>query len=171
MKRSITALPLLVLVFLSVSCSKSGNNANNDVQKKKAEDLAAYLLNKNFQPTAFYSDHPIDFDQSDNVVKQETDLWGYVRPYIKDDLNSFEANGVLVVNQGALTIAGSDSAQLHRIYSISYDNNNVYLHFVDYNYEPLQYTLSQFDDTGLVLYVTWDLDPAVKLYSRFERKQ
>lgn len=161
-------LHVLLLALFAVACTKQ-DEIQFDNTEKKAAELAGALPNKSFQLTAFYSDHPIDFDQSDTVVKQETDLWAYVRPYIKDDLNSFDASGIVSISQGAEKIAGNDSAVIQRSYGVSHDKNNVYFLFVDYTYAPLQYKLAQFDSTALVVYVDWP--GGVKLFSRFERKQ
>ena len=162
-------LYLFTSVSLLAACSKEGStegNQQDDPQKKKAEAFEAAIQNHSFRLTAFYSNTPIDYDQTDNVVKAETDLWDYTRPYVRDDIDFFQADHTVVITQGDVKWAGDDAATIQRNYSVTYDKSNIYLTFVDYNYSAMKYTLSDYNSGAMLLYVDWN--GKANLFSKFE---
>lgn len=166
--KSIYLFGLVFLVFCSCTKNTGSDQSLEDGQKKRAEDFTTFLLDGTFRLTAFYSDKPVDYDESDTVVMQETELWAYVRPYVQDDTETFQTDGTVTINQGAIRYPGDNSDLLIRNYSVTYDKTNIYLAFIDYNYNALTYTLSGYNSSSMVLYVQGN--GGAKLFSRFEKK-
>jgi len=157
-------LLLITLLFLP-SCRK----VPSSVQSEKENQFRSYILNHKFRASAFYADQPIDYITNDNVVKQETDLWQYVKSYITDDKDNFISNSQVSIEQNALKIPGNDSAALNRVYSISSDAQRVYFDFVDYDYVPRRYSLQEFKDNYFLVYIDWPT--GAKVFSKFELVQ
>jgi hypothetical protein len=155
MKHSLT---LLFACTLFVSCEKEFSLENVQPQKQI----------RKYQLTAFYSEIPVDFDESDDVINLETDLWKYVNDYIKDDIDEFTDNeGEVLVHQNEKKIAGSDEPILYKTYSVGSDPEGMYMNFLGPDYEPLFYRLQEWNDDYFIVYVMWR--PGVTVYSRFER--
>jgi hypothetical protein len=121
-----------------------------------------------FQLRAFYSDIPIDFVENDDVVKGETDLWGYVNDYIKDDIDELdEESGQVIIYQNDIKIPGSDEAILYRPYKVGTDSEGRYMKFLGPEYEVLHYRLLEITDDYFIIYLKWKHGSTI--YSRFER--
>jgi hypothetical protein len=121
-----------------------------------------------YQLKAFYSDIPIDFDETDDIVKSETDLWAYVYDYVKDDVNEFtDDSKELLIYQGEIKYPGNDSTVLQRTYFIGNDEEGQYMRFLSPEYEALRYRLLEIDDEHFIIYLKWKHGSTV--YSRFER--
>jgi hypothetical protein len=109
-------------------------------------------------------------------VLAETDLNKYVMNYIKDDVIPFNADHSLPVMQNALKMPGADSVVLNRSWSISTskEKNELYVHYLDYYYEPLKYTVVEFKNDYFLAYVDWTskVDPTktAKLYTKFQKQ-
>ena len=168
---TIRTMGLFVLSGLVLtSCQKAlSDEAGEEANKARAAQFQSAIQGNNYKLTAFYTDKPIDYVTTDAVVKSETDLWDYVRPHLKDDVNSFTGDASAVILQNAVKIPGDDSPQLSRPYSTSFDKSFVYLNFVDDGYKPQQYKLSEFDGSKFILFVDWP--GGVKLFSKFEKVQ
>lgn len=166
MKKSL--LIFSVITFMSVmlvSCSKN-SGTTEEQQQKKAEEFLNFIGNGQFRLTDFYSDKPIDYVTTDNVVKQETDLRSYIKPYLLDDDNFFADKGILTIAQNAQKIPGNNAAVINGSYLVSYDASHVYFDFVDHTYSPARYKVENFAAGKFTLYIDWPT--GAKLYSRFE---
>ena len=168
---TIRTIGLFILSGLALtSCQKSlSDEGNEETNKARAVQFQSAIHGNNYKLTAFYSDKPIDYITFDAVVKAETDLWEYVKYYLKDDLNSFTGDASVLIQQNAVKIPGDDSPQLSRSYSTGFDKSFVYFNFIEEAYKPQQYKLSEFDGSKFVLYIDWP--GGVKLFSKFEKVQ
>jgi hypothetical protein len=156
------------ICFLIIACKKDSdpapNNPNNgndstdttDPDELQAAALDSFLQSNNFQLARYYSDSAIDYDETDTVVKAETDLWAYVSPWLKDDVYSFGTDGNVTVNQNDNKIASDSSATLTRAYSIAADEEGVKFTFLTNEYMPFDYRLVQISDTALTVSATWN---------------
>jgi hypothetical protein len=131
-----------------------------------AERLKALLLSGNFQLKAFYSDIPIDQNTTDNEVKQETDLWPYVAPWLVDDVDAFTENTVTITQNSVKRPLLADPTVI-RNYSINTDEDRLYIIFLDYLYDPLTYRVHEIGEDYFILAVPGPQSST--LYSRFER--
>ena len=164
MKTKITLrLALFCLFAALISCSAC--KKVNEEDEKKASEFRAFTSAKKFKITHFYSDKPVDYEENDNEVKQETDLWVYVKDYIRDDINIVDNNQVQI-QQNAIKLPGSDAVTLTRPFNVGADRSGAYLEFVDYFYEPLRYKLFEFKDNYFIIYV--DFKGGAKLFSKYE---
>src|SRR5687767_10585351 len=127
---SIVAVALLASGIFS-SCTKEDEASAED--KQKAEEFKALVVSKQFRLSEYYSDIPIDYVEDDTEVKAETDLWGYVSFWIKDDLNVFDVNsGKVTVTQGANKYSGISEDVFVRDFSIGADKDGPYIQFLNY---------------------------------------
>lgn len=148
---------VVALIFLS-SCTK---------ELSLESHLDPFPNKIKYQLKAFYSDIPIDFDETDTVVKQETDLWPYVKEYIKDDYNILLGNDSLVVYQNAVKMPGLADDILYRSYSFSSSNNIQYMNFLTSAYEPDKYRLYEKTEDYFIIGLKWK--DGARVFSRFER--
>ena len=149
------------------SCSKAVNTPGTTETDKRAAEFAAALKSNKYKLVSFTSDKPIDYISNDNETKAETDLWAYVKEYVKDDVNQFNTNATVSIWQGAIKVAGKDGDIISVAYGAQGKDNAVMLNFVDYDYEPMQYKLDKYDDTQFTVYI--DGPSGSKLYSKFAR--
>ena len=176
MKRNILILALATVTLISItSCQKDDAGESSELQKKAIE-LENYVVNNRFIPVDFYSDTPIDYVENDATVLAETDLKKYIFPYLTDDLITFNPDKTLLVDQGDKTMDGLDTKTFTRSWKTetSKAKNLVYLHYLDYFYEPPRYTLVEWTDTTIIAYVDWtskaDPTKTAKIYTRFQKK-
>ena len=128
----------------------------------------AFFISGNYQLKSFYSDIPIDYIETDTIVKHETDLWSYVSDYLKDDVNDFIENTTDVqIHQNAIKMEGMNDAILHMKYVIGKDDKGAYMKFLDNEYKPLKYRLSKIAKNYFIIYLPWKNGSTI--YSRFER--
>ena len=164
MKTTVT-LRLLMLAFTSVfvltACDKKGKE-----NEKKANEFKAFTSAKKFKIVSFYADKPVDYEDNDTEVKAETDLWLYVKEYIRDDINRVVDNGQVHIDQMAIKYSGHDEATIIRPFSVGSDRTGAYLEFVDYFYDPLRYKLLEFKDNYFIIYI--DFRGGAKLFSKYE---
>jgi len=160
-------LMLIAAVCVFSSCTKSAGTGDNKETQKRADDFSVSLKAHKFKPVSFYSDKPIDYITNDVEVRAETDLWIYVKDYIKDDINLFNADGSVTIFQNASKFPGNDAATISTPYTITAEGNDVMLKFVDYNYVVTKYKLEQFDNAYFTIYV--DGPAGAKLFSKFAR--
>ena len=154
------SLFLLLICAFFVACDKDLSLENAQVEK----------VVRKYQLRAFYSDVPVDFVESDDVIKQETDLWVYVKEYLKDDVNIFsESDSSVVIHQNEIKIPGNEEPLLFKDYYIGTDAEGTFMKFLGPSYEPLVYRLVEMTENYILVYVVWKDD--VKIYSRFERVQ
>ena len=159
---------LIAVALLSLSsCGKELSLEMGDINAIKEKQFENLLVARKFQLKGFYSDIPIDYVQTDDTVKQETNLWPYVSNYLKDDLNSFAANGTdVAVEQSAIKLPGNDDPVLHRKYSVTKDDKGVHVDFLDYQYNALKYDLYKVGPDYFIFSIKWK--NGATLYSRFE---
>jgi hypothetical protein len=155
------SLVLLTACLIFASCKKEFSLENYQPAQPVKEV-------RNYQLRAFYSDIPIDFIEYDNEVRSETDLWVYVKDYLKDDINEFHMDSTLVlIHQNDVKIPGNDEAVLTKSYIIGNDSEGMYMQFLGPEYEPLRYRLLEMNENYFIVYVKWRQGSTV--YSRFER--
>jgi hypothetical protein len=160
-------LMLIPALWMCTGCTKTVSNEETNAAKQKAADFQASITTHRYKPVSFYSDKPIDYITNDNEVKSETDLWIYVKDYIKDDVNLFNNNGTVTIFQNAIKFPGNESATLTEDFNVSANGKDVMMKFVDYNYVPTTYRLQEFTDAYFIVYV--DGPAGSKLYSKFAR--
>lgn len=164
---------LLVFVFLlsTLACDKDDDNNNNppddgikQEDKDKAAALQTFLQANGFQISKYYSETPIDYVDTDQVVKAETDLWQYVSPWLKDDRYTFGADGQVTIQQNTVTLPSDATPTLTRPYAVAADQNGVAFDFLTNEYQPLEYRLITFNDTLLKVNATWNGHTVVTEY-------
>ena len=153
---------LLTVTVLLAGCTKELSLENGK------PDEPAKEISRKYQLKAFYSDIPLDFIETDDVIKSETDLWSYVKEYIKDDINElFNDSTLLLVYQNEIKIPGNDAPVLQKYYGIDTDGDGKFINYIGPKYETLQYRLQEFNDDYFIIYIKWKHGST--LYSRFER--
>jgi len=158
-----------VICFLTISCNKNSdpapNNPNNggndttdntDPNELQAASLDSFLQVNALQLVRYYSDSAIDYDETDTIVKSETDLWAYVSPWLKDDTYVFGSDGNVTINQNGDKIPSDSSATLTRPYTVVADDDGVKFTFLTNEYESLDYRLIEFSDTALTVEALWN---------------
>jgi hypothetical protein len=125
-------------------------------------------ISRKYQLRGFYSDIPIDFNEHDDTIKSETDLWSYVNDYIKDDVDELFTDSTLVrVYQNDIKMPGNDEPIFDKYYFIGNDAEGPYMKFLGPDYEQLKYRLQEINDDYFIIYLKWKHGSTV--YSRFER--
>jgi hypothetical protein len=153
-------VPLLIatlFLFTIFSCSKSETSDGiSPEDKTKAAAMITFLEGNKFQLKKYYSETPIDYIDTDQVVKAETDLWQYVSPWLHDDDYVFNSNGTVSIVQNTVLFPTDNSATLSRQYSVQADKNGVAFDFVGHEYQALKYRLIMFNDTLLKVSASWN---------------
>ncbi len=163
--KTTVALRLLMFAIISGLLSTSCNEKGKE-NEKRANEFKSFTSAKKFKIVSFYSDKPVDYEQNDTEVKAETDLWPYVKDYIRDDINRVVDNGQVHIDQMAIKFSGHDEATLIKPFNVISDRTGAYLEFVDYFYEPLRYKLLEFKDNYFIIYI--DFQGGAKVFSRYE---
>lgn len=132
-----------------------------------SDNFKQFLVDFNFQLRDFYSDIAIDFNEEDNQTLSETDLWHYVPQYLRDDVNDFDEDGTVSINQHQVKKPGFDDDMLIRSYSVGEDENGVFITFLDSDYNPLSYRVAEIGEDYFILSIEWT--QGAVLYSRFEK--
>ena len=157
------SLTLLIILLAFTACQKELSFENT-----KPGPVDPKEISRKYQLRDFYSDIPIDFNEYDDVVKSETNLWSYVNEYIKDDIDEFFADSTLIrVYQNDIKMPGNDSATMDRYYFIGTDSEGQYMKFIGPEYEPLKYRLQEINEDYFIIYLKWKHGSTI--YSRFER--
>jgi hypothetical protein len=149
--------PLMIAIAILVfACNKNEPvDPISSEDKAKAAALEDFLKNEKLRLTKYYSETPIDYNDTDQVVMQETDLWKYVSNWLKDDTYSFDANGNVTIEQNANRIESDTNAVLTRHYAVEADVDGVGFDFIGHEYQDLPYRLISFSDTALIVSATW----------------
>lgn len=148
-------------------CKKESGASAADIEK--ANEFKAFLVGKKFQVSEYYSDKPIDYIETDDTVKSETDLWPYVSRWIRDDYNTFDVNtGKVTIDQDSIFIDGNSNNPLVFDFSVGADKTGPYFNFLNYQYKPLRYHLVEFTSTYFLVYVDWV--QGSKVYTKFSVK-
>jgi hypothetical protein len=152
--------PLIIAVAILIfACNKKNDPTPDPISpedKAKAAALTDFLKNDKLRLTKYYSDTPIDYIDTDQVVMAETDLWGYVSNWLKDDTYTFDASGNVTIDQNTDRWDVDTAATLSRTYSVAADEDGVGFKFVGHEYQPLNYRLISFSDTNLIVSATWN---------------
>ena len=157
-------LMIMLGVFSLPSCKKELTPQQQ--QQNKADEFQNFLVSsKKFHLTAYYSDIPVDYIEWDSVVLQETDLWKYVRDYIKDDEYVFKSTGEFEIIQNAMRIPNDLSDTIQYQYGVYNGGDQVGFNFYDYEYLPLTYKLDSISDSSFVVYVNRG---SAKIFSKYE---
>jgi hypothetical protein len=159
--------PLLVIMLVVVvfSCKKNESDGIKPEDKEKAAALTTFLQSDQFRLKKYYSETPIDYIDTDQVVKAETDLWPYVSSWLHDDNYVFGSNGNVTIEQNAMKISTDASATLTRPYQVKADQTGVSFDFVGHEYQPLQYRLITFNDTMLKVSASWNGKTVISEYN------
>jgi hypothetical protein len=161
---------VLAMAFAVASCSKDDDDnvvvdPISDEDKAKAAALTEFLKSDRLRLTKYYSETPIDYIDTDQVVKAETDLWDYVSNWLKDDTYIFDASGNITVEQNANRISTDTSAVLMRHYEVTADEQGVGFDFIGHEYQELPYRLISFSDTNLIVSATWNGKKVISEYN------
>jgi hypothetical protein len=151
--------PLLIIIAVAIfACNKKSESVDpiRPEDRAKATALTEFLKSNQFRLKRYYSEVPIDYIDTDQVVKQETDLWPYVSLWLKDDSYSFNANGEVTIDQNANRIESDSSPVLIRHYAVQPDTAGVMFSFIGHEYQALDYRLISFTDTNLVVSASWN---------------
>ena len=158
----------LCIAFLIFACSKINDpdpvDPVSEENKAKAAALSTFLNTDKFRLTDYYSESPIDYIDTDQVVKAETDLWPYVSNWLKDDEYSFDGSGTVTIDQNEDRIDTDTAAVLTRSYKVEADVNGVAFKFVGHEYQSLDYRLITFTDTNLVVSASWNGKKVISEY-------
>jgi hypothetical protein len=159
----------VLISILVMACKKDNdpapnnppNNGNDstdttDPNELKAASLDSFLQSNSFQLTRYYSDTAIDYDETDTIVKSETDLWAYVSPWLKDDVYTFGTDGNVTINQNDNKIPSDSTPTLTRPYAVVAEDDGVKFTFLTNEYETLDYHLVEFSDTLLKVTAVWN---------------
>ena len=160
--------PLIVIciVVFVISCKKSDSDGIKPEDKERAAQLQSLLQTDKFRLAAYYSNSPIDYIDTDEVVKSETDLWHYVSAWLHDDRYVFGGNGNVTVEQNTVKVPGDNSATLNRKYEVRADKDGVAFDFIGHEYQPLKYRLVTFNDTMLKVSATWNNKTVISEYKK-----
>jgi hypothetical protein len=162
MSRPLIAIAIIFCVF---SCKKNDGDDINPQDKEKAAQLQTFVDGNSFRLAKYYSLSPIDYIDTDQVVKSETELWIYVSEWLHDDEYLFNAGGTVSIKQNAKKIEWSDSEVLTKNYKIEADKDGVGLKFVGHEYQPLDYRLISFNDTMLKVSAKWNGKEVISEYN------
>ena len=154
----------LMAIILFTSCKKGDDISSEN--KQKADEFKASVAAKKYQVKEYYADKPIDYDEQDEEVKAETDLFNYVSPWIKDDWNVFDvASGQVSISQNEHKFAGNDDEVIMKNFAIDADKDGVYFDFLNYQYQTLKYRLVEFTNEYFVVYADWH--SGTKVFTKF----
>lgn len=166
--REIMKYPLMIAVAILIfACNKKSETTVDPISpedKAKAAALSDFLKNDKFRLTKYYSDEFIDYIDTDQVVMQEKELWGYVSNWLKDDTYSFDASGSVTIEQNTDRMETDTAAILTRSYSVAADDEGVGFKFIGHEYQALNYRLISFSDTNLVVSATWNGKKVISEY-------
>ena len=160
--------PLVIAVAMLIcACNKKDDPVTDPISsenKAKAAALTDFLKNDKLRLTKYYSDEFIDYIDTDQVVMQEKELWGYVSIWLKDDTYSFDASGNVTIEQNANRMETDTSAILMRNYSVAADVEGVGFKFIGHEYQALNYRLISFSDTSLLVSASWNGKKVISEY-------
>lgn len=161
---------LITLTIALFACSKNNETPEpvdpvKPEDKEKATALSEFLKNDKLRLTKYYSETPIDYIDTDQEVKQETDLWGYVSFWLRDDAYVFDSSGVVTIEQNVNRIESDTSAVLTRNYAVFADEQGVGFDFIGHEYQDLAYRLISFSDSNLTVSATWNGKKVISEYN------
>jgi hypothetical protein len=153
-----------------ISCKKETSIEDAPKDNQQAAALTAFLESRKLHLTKYYSETPIDYIDTDQVVKAETDLWQYVSPWLRDDDYIFGEDGTFIIEQNTIKIPGNNAQSLTKRYYVETDKSgNVNFHFVGYEYQDLTYHLITFNDSMLKVSATWNGNTVISEYETIQQ--
>ncbi|MEO8582497.1 MAG: hypothetical protein ABI415_01805 [Flavitalea sp.] len=160
-------LLISALILVVFSCKKKSEAVDPIKPEDRAKAIAfmEYLQNKKLSLEKYYSEVPIDYIDTDQVVKSETQLWPYVSAWIPDDTYTFLANNEVDIAQDSIRIEGNTNAILKLRYTVTPDIDGVAFNFVGHDYLYLKYRLKSFSPDSIVVNAKWN---GSKVYSVFK---
>lgn len=163
--RWLPAFLFFALLLTTQSCKKedappAGPSAD---EKLRAAFEAEILSHDHYRLAEYYSKSPIDYIDTDDVVKQETNLWPYVSPWLLDDWYHFTKVKVTCY-QNAEKIPDNPNPTIEQDFHTYFDRNGVGMHFMNHEYIPLEYRLDNFSDTDFTVHAFYKNHI---VYSRF----
>ena len=159
--------PLILAVAIIVfACNKKSEPIDpiSSQDRAKAAALTEFLQQDKFRLAAYYSETPIDYIDTDQVVTLETQLWKYVSFWLKDDEYTFDASGEVFVDQKDNRIENDSTPVLTRDYSVQADVEGVRFKFLGNEYQDLNYRLVSFSDTHIVVSANWNGNKVISEY-------
>jgi transposase len=165
MLRTLSAILLLVVV---ISCKKNNSDEISPEHKEQAAKLQTHLEANSFRLDKYYSEKPIDYIDTDQVVKAETELWQYVSEWLHDDEYIFNANGTVTIKQNAIKIPTSNSETITKSFDVEADKDGVLFRFVGHEYQDLNYRLISFNDSVVKVSATWNNKTVISEYKLLE---
>jgi hypothetical protein len=158
--------PLIIIIAIAIFACNKKETADpiKPEDKAKAAALTEFLKKEQFRLKKYYSEVPIDYIDTDQVVKAETDLWPYVSLWIKDDAYIFKNNGEVTIQQNNDRIQSDTSPVLTRNYAVQADKDGVAFKFVGHEYQDLNYRLISFTDTNLTVSASWNGKKVISEY-------
>jgi hypothetical protein len=163
------ALGIILLSVIVIACSKDDKNESDGIKpedKERAAALSTRLQSGGFRLTKYYSESPIDYIDTDQVVKAETDLWQYVSSWLHDDAYVFGSDGTLTIQQNAIKIPSDPSPTITKQYAVEADREGVSFDFVGHEYQDLTYRLLSFNDSIVQVSATWNGKTVISEYNR-----
>lgn len=160
----IRPLIVIILIVVAFSCKKNESDGIKPEDKEKAAQLQTLLQSEKFQLKKYYSETPIDYIDTDDVVDADTDLWKFVSAWLHDDAYVFGSNGSVVIEQNAIKIPTNSAATITKSYSVNADKNGVGFDFVGHEYQDLKYRLITFNDTLLKVSASWNGKTVISEY-------
>lgn len=165
----------LVMIAVLCGCKKDSGSSNSNVDtpqddgisqenKDKAAALQVWLEANKFQLSKYYSDEAIDYIDTDDVVKAETNLWPYVSGWLKDDVYSFSSDDQVTIEQNSSKIPSDSNAIITKPYSVKADTAGVAFDFMGNEYQPLDYRVVEFSDSILKVSAIWNGKPVNSEY-------
>ena len=158
-------LAIIAIIFIAISCKKSDSDGIAPEDKQRAAELQTFLQSNSFELKKYYSETPIDYIDTDQVVKAETELWSYVSAWLHDDEYIFNADGSVSVKQNTQTIPSSTSATITKTYKVEADKNGVGFNFIGHEYQNLAYRLVTFNDTMIKVSASWNGKTVISEYN------
>lgn len=149
---------LIVSLTFMFACKKEKNEGDGikEEDKQKAAAFSALIQKHSYKLTKYYSKTPIDYDNTDEVVKHETDLWPYVSAWLFDDAYVFKADNNVDIEQNEVKIPTDDADVIHVRWSVAAYAKGVRFNFVGHEYQYLVYYLESFDDNKLIVWAKWN---------------
>ena len=158
-------LPVILISFAIFSCKKNNSDEIRPEDQAKAAELTIFLQGNSFQLKKYYSEKPIDYIDTDQVVKSETELWSYVSVWLHDDAYVFGQDGSLSIQQNLNKFPSNGSETISKKYEVAADKDGVGFKFIGHEYQDLNYRLISFTDTTLKVSASWNNKTVISEYN------
>lgn len=154
---------LLVLSLFAGYCTKESDAEISPADSQKAETFRSTWNNRGFQITDYYSLKPIDYDGDGDT---ETDLKPYISFWLTDDSTVISGDQATVYqNKFKIPVGMNSSFPVN--FKVLADVSGVGIDFVNDDYYPTKYRLTEFTDSSFTIYTDKNGNT---VYSVFESK-